>query len=277
MPVIAMNHEMGSQGMFVAEGLAAQLGISMVHHQVVDYVAEKMHVRKSTVRRFLEGKAGMLERWSTDESSLAVYKAEEILDLTAKGNVLIRGWGATYLLRRIPHVVCVRVCAPLDRRVKLLMERLDTDDEEFAREEIRRSDAAHIANMQHQFGVTWGDPLLYDIVLNTERVSIDSCIEQVKQLVQRPEFQETDESRAQLANLTLEYHIRSALQSNPATAEVDITINVDDGKIVLQGIVLSEAEKRAAAENSASVAGVKKVVNKLKIMKGGKFFPSARM
>ena len=276
MPVIAMNHEMGSQGMFVAEGLAAQLGLSMVHHEVVDYVAEKMHARKSTVRRFLEGKAGMLERWSTDENSLAVYKAEEILDLAAKGNVLIRGWGATYLLRRIPHVVCVRVCAPVERRVKLLMERLDTD-EEFAREEIRRSDTAHVANMQHQFGVTWGDPLLYDIVLNTERVSIASCIEQVKLLAKRPEFQETAASRAQLEILTLEYHIRSALQSNPATAEVEITINVDDGKIVLQGIVLSEEEKRATGETSAKVAGVKKVENKLKIMKDGKFFPSARM
>jgi cytidylate kinase len=276
MPVIAMNHEMGSQGMFVAEGLAAQLGLSMVHHEVVDYVAEKMHARKSTVRRFLEGKAGMLERWSTDENSLAVYKAEEILDLAAKGNVLIRGWGATYLLRRIPHVVSVRVCAPVERRVKLLMERLDTD-EEFAREEIRRSDTAHVANMQHQFGVTWGDPLLYDIVLNTERVSIASCIEQVKLLAKRPEFQETAASRAQLEILTLEYHIRSALQSNPATAEVEITINVDDGKIVLQGIVLSEEEKRATGETTAKVAGVKKVENKLKIMKDGKFFPSARM
>ena len=276
MPVIAMNHEMGSQGMFVAEGLAAQLGLSMVHHEVVDYVAEKMHARKSTVRRFLEGKAGMLERWSTDESSLAVYKAEEILDLAAKGNVLIRGWGATYLLRRIPHVVSVRVCAPVERRIKLLMERLDTD-EEFAREEIRRSDTAHVANMQHQFGVTWGDPLLYDIVLNTERVSIASCIEQVKLLAKRPEFQETAASRAQLEILTLEYHIRSALQSNPATAEVEITINVDDGKIVLQGIVLSEEEKRATGETTAKVAGVKKVENKLKIMKDGKFFPSARM
>jgi cytidylate kinase len=276
MPVIAMNHEMGSQGMFVAEGLAAQLGLSMVHHEVVDYVAEKMHARKSTVRRFLEGKAGMLERWSTDESTLAVYKAEEILDLAAKGNVLIRGWGATYLLRRIPHVVSVRVCAPIEKRIKLLMERLDTD-EEFSREEIRRSDAAHIANMQHQFGVTWGDPLLYDIVLNTERVSVESCIEQVKQLVKRPEFQETAASRAQLEFLTLEYHIRSALHSNPATAEVDITINVVDGKVVLQGIVLTEEEKRAAGEVSAKVAGVKKVENKLKIMKGGKLFPSARM
>lgn len=277
MPVIAMNQEMGSQGKFVAERLAEELGLEIVRHEVIDHVAEKMHVRKSTLQRFLEGKAGLLERWGTDETTLALFEVEELLELAAKGNVLIRGWGATYLLRRISHVVCVRVCAPFDLRVKLLMERLDTDDEEFARKEIRRSDTAHLANMQHQFGVTWGDPLLYDIVLNTERVSIDSCIEQVKLLVQRPEFQETPESHMQLVNLTLEYHIRSALQSNPKTSEVDISINAENAKVTLQGIVLSDEEKRAAGEVATQVAGVKKVDNKLKVMKGGKTFPSVKM
>jgi hypothetical protein len=62
-----------------------------VRHEVIASVAEKMHVRRSTLQRLMEGKAGMLERWGADESSLALYKAEEILGLAAKGNVLIRG------------------------------------------------------------------------------------------------------------------------------------------------------------------------------------------
>jgi cytidylate kinase len=44
---------------------------------------------------------------------------------------------------------------------------------------VRRSDASHAARMNTQFGVTWGDPLLYDLVLNTERISVDSCAEQI--------------------------------------------------------------------------------------------------
>jgi cytidylate kinase len=273
MPVIAMNQEMGSRGMHVAQGLATELGLATVRQEVISYVADKMQVRKSTLRRFLEGKAGMLERWGTDESSLALYKAEEILELAAKGNVLIRGWGATCLLRPISHVVCVRIGAPFNLRVKWLMERLETDDEELVREEIKQSDAAHTVNIQSQFGVTWGDPLIYDLVLNTERVSVESCVEQIKQLVQRSEFHETPESRAQLANLTLEYRIRSALRSDPKTSEVDITISADGGQITLLGIVLSDEEKRATREVVARVAGVTKVDNKLKVMKGDKIFP----
>jgi hypothetical protein len=60
MPVIAMNQEMGSMGKDVAAMLAEQLGLSLVRHEVVDHVAEKLHAKKSLVRRIMEGKAGLI-------------------------------------------------------------------------------------------------------------------------------------------------------------------------------------------------------------------------
>ncbi len=276
MPVIAMNQEMGSQGKFVAEKLAEELGLEIVRHEIMDHVAEKMHLRKSALQRFLEGKAGVIERWGTDEASLALFKVEEILALAAKGNVIIRGWGATHVLRPIPHIPCVRVGAPFATRVKWLMNRLDTDDEEMASEEIRHSDMAHRANMQRQFGVTWGEPMQYDITLNTERLSVATCVEQIKQLLKRPEFEETPASRAKLANLTLEYHARAALRAHAKTADVKISISADNGKLVLEGIAASADERHAIVDVVSHVAAVKGVDNKLKVMKDVKIFPSSK-
>jgi cytidylate kinase len=276
MPVIAMNQEMGSQGKFVAEKLAEELGLEIVRHEIMDHVAEKMHLRKSMLQRFLEGKAGVIERWGTDEASLALFKVEEILALAAKGNVIIRGWGATHVLRPIPHIPCVRVGAPFAARVKWLMKRLDTDDEEMASDEIRHSDMAHRANMQRQFGVTWGEPMQYDITLNTERLSVAACVEQIKQLLKRPEFEETPASRAKLANLTLEYHVRAALRANPKTADVKISISADSGKVTLEGIAVSPEERHAIAEAVSDVAGVKSADNKLRTMKYPKMFPASK-
>ena len=127
------------------------------------------------------------------------------------GNVVLRGWGATCLLRPVPHVVCVRVTRSFEKRVEWLMGHLGTDDLEFAEAEVRRSDQAHASRMNDQFGVTWGDPVLYDLVLNTDRVSVDSCVAQISQLASRPEFAETPESRALLANMALEARVRAAL------------------------------------------------------------------
>jgi cytidylate kinase len=276
MPVIAMNQEMGSQGKLVAEQLAADLGLEIVRHEIIDHLAEKMHVRKSMLQRFLQGKSGLIERWGTDEASLALFKVEEILALAAKGNVIIRGWGATHVLRPIPHIPCVRVGAPFAVRVRWLMNSLGTDDEEMAAEEIRHSDAAHRANMQRQFGVTWGEPMQYDLTLNTERLSVATCVEQIKQLLARPEFTETPESRAKLANLTLEYHVRAALRASPKTADVKVAISADNGKILLEGITISPEERHAIVEVVSHVPGVKGVDNKLKVMKDVKIFPSSK-
>ena len=276
MPVIAMNQEMGSQGKFVAEKLAEELGLAIVRHEVIEHVAEKMHLRKSMLQRFLEGKAGLLERWGTDEASLALFKVEEILDLAAKGNVIIRGWGATHVLRPIPHIPCVRVGAPFATRLKWLMNSLGTDDEDMVAEEIRHSDMAHRANMQHQFGVAWGEPMQYDITLNTERLSVATCVEMIKELLKRPEFKETPESRAKLANLTLEYHVRAALRASPKTADVKISISADSGKVTLEGIAASTEERHAIVEVVGHVPGVRSADNKLKTMKYTKMFPSSK-
>ena len=276
MPVIAMNQEMGSQGKLVAEQLAADLGLEIVRHEIIDHLAEKMHVRKSMLQRFVQGKSGLIERWGTDEASLALFKVEEILELATKGNVIIRGWGATHVLRPIPHIPCVRVGAPFATRVKWLMNSLGTDDEEMAAEEIRHSDAAHRANMHRQFGVTWGEPMQYDLTLNTERLSVATCVEQIKQLLTRPEFTETPESRARLANLTLEYHVRAALRAHAKTADVKVAISADNGRILLEGIAISPEERHAIVEVVSAVPGVKGVDNKLKVMKDVKIFPSSK-
>ena len=266
MPVIAMTQEAGTRGSEVAAGVAAALGIESISHDLAERVADKMNVKKSLLQRVREGKASILEKFSTSKIEIAVFTAEEVLSLAQRGNILIRGWGSTLLLRPVAHVPTVRVCAPMAYRIRSLMERLDTDDEEFLRTEIEKSDAAHAAAMQARFHVHWGDPLLYDLTLNTERVSIESCVEQVVALTRRPEFQETDASRAQLANLALQARARAALHADPRTADAQITFVADGGVLRLRGIVESETDKRAAAEVCRQVEGVSEVVNELKTM-----------
>lgn len=264
MPVIAMNQEMGSLGKDVAQALGEELGLSLVTHEVVDHVAAKMNTRRSLIRRVTEGKAGMFDRMRTDQQSVSTYVAEEVFDLAARGNVIIRGWGATYLLRRIPHIPCIRICAPIECRLQWLMQRLETDDEELALEELRRSDAAHTNNMHVRFGVTWGDPLLYDLVLNTRRVSVGACVDQIKSLLAQPEFAETEAARKALADASLEAHVRAALKADDATHEVDIYVTADNGRVLLQGIVYSEEERRAAAGIVERVPGVQSVSSELR-------------
>lgn len=277
MPVIALTQGMGSLAQDIAEGLAKDLGLKTLQHEVAERVASKMHVPKSLISRLRAGKAGLIEGLRADHQAIAVYTAEEVLAAAAEGNVVIRGWGATQLLRSVPHVPCIRVMRPLPQRVQWLMQELGTDDESLAESEIKRSDQANASRMHDQFGVQWGDPSLFDMVLNVERLSVLTCIEQIKGLLQRPEFAETAASRRTLQGLALAARVRSALNSHAATEAVDISIDAVDGQLTLKGIVADADEKAAALQVAAAVPGVAAVVaDQLHAVADAKRFPTHR-
>ncbi len=275
MAVIAMTQEMASLGKDVSLGVAEALGLQQVRHEVGDVVAGRMHVKKSLIRRIREGKASKIEKWSADEKTISIFTAEEVFDLAVKGNVLVRGWGATLLLRSVPHIPCIRVCAPLELRVKRLMERLETDDAELARREIEMDDAARSSRMSEHFNVTWGDPTLYDLTLNTERIPIPTCVDQVVALARSPAFQETAQSRQLVADLALQSRARAALRADARTSGIDITVEVNAGRVRLRGIVVDDREKALAKEVLQPLPGVQGIEDELRTMAGGLYrFPS---
>jgi cytidylate kinase len=276
MPVIAMTQEMGSLAKDVSLRLAEAMGLAVMRHEVLDHVADKMNVPKSLIGRLRGGKAGLVERLKTDQRSVGLYTADELFALAAKGDVVLRGWGATCLLRPVPHVVCVRITRSLDKRVEWLMAHLGSDDAAFAEAELRRSDRAHASRMHELFDVTWGDPLLYDLVLNTDRISVDGCVEQIRALVGRPEFAETDASRALLADMALAARIRVALKEDAATRNIDVTIVAEGDRVALQGIVVSPEERLQAEKVATGVAGVATVDNQLRLMATDRRFTSAK-
>lgn len=276
MPVIAMTQEMGSLAKDVALQLAQAMNLAVMRHEVLEHVADRMSVPTSLIGRLRGGKAGLVERLTTDQRSVALYTSEELFALADRGNVVLRGWGATVLLRPIPHVVCVRVTRSFQKRVEWLMGHLQTDDAQFAAAEVRRSDQAHASRMHDQYGVTWGDPVLYDLVLNTDRVSVDSCVEQIRLLAGRPEFAETAESHALLTDMALEARVRVAFRDHASTRGINITIEAAGDQVTLRGIVLDADERAQAQAVAAAVPGVAGVDNQLRLMAASRLFTSSK-
>jgi cytidylate kinase len=261
MAVIAMTREMGSLGKDVAAALADQMGLTVVHHELVEHhLAEKLGVQEDAVHRYLEGEASLLERWRIDKQKLSRFTAEEILELAQKGKVIIRGWGATGVLRHIPHVLRVRICADMGFRERVMTRRLGLDAAA-ARQEIDRSDAAHAAIVRSFFGVDWQNPLIYHLVLNTGSVPIETCVTIVRLLAERPEFQETEETRSVLADKLVESRVRAALGDAFATP---VDIRVEKGKVTLTGTTMGPIGN--VEEIVRSVPGVTDVENRVVVV-----------
>ena len=265
MPLIAMTREMGSLGKDVAAGIAQRANKKVVYHEIIEPLANKMRLRKSHVERFLEGKSGIWERLTTDRTSLSIFTADETFRfLRDDSTAVIRGWGAVHLLRNIPHVIRVRVCAPFDTRVARMMERLGTDNRETVENEIHLSEEAHSAITKRHFGVNWKDPENYDLVLSTERLSVDDCVDEVEGMMKRPRFQETQDSIRLVTNLSLEWAVRSALRRDTRTTEVGITVECLDGVVRLLGVVDDADQAMAVEDIVRSIEGVREVDNQLR-------------
>ncbi|HLX23722.1 MAG TPA: cytidylate kinase family protein [Usitatibacter sp.] len=265
MPLVAMTREMGSLGKDVAAGVAQRSNRKVVYHEIIEPIANKMRLRKSHVERFLDGKSGLWEKLTTDRTALSIFTADETFRFLRDGSTaVIRGWGAVHLLRNIPHVIRVRVCAPLETRVSRMMDRLQTDNRETVESEIQMSEEAHTAITKRHFGVNWRDPELYDLVLCTERLSVEECVDEIDGMMKRKCFQETQDSLRMVDDLATEWSVRSALRRDERTARTHFTVECSGGVVSLLGVVDTQAEASAAGEVAKAAEGVKSVDNQLK-------------
>src|SRR4051812_43915656 len=269
MPLIAMNREMGSLGKDVAKQLGAALGLKIQHHEIIDHLANRARMRKSHVISFLEGSQGLLERLTTDDIKLRVLTADEIASAAeAAPGVILRGWGATSLLKDVPH--CVRVCvsAPRRQRVRRMMHRLGLEDDKAAAAIVDENDRSAQAVMRRHFHVDVRDINEYDVGFNTDRMSVEQCVEKVLAMVRSPQFEETDESRGKLRDVAIQHHVRAALRMHASTSHCYVKVSVLYGRVTLEGVVEGPDQRAACAEIASRIKGVMDVENKLRTEDG---------
>jgi cytidylate kinase len=242
------------------------LGIEVVHQEVVEHhLAEHLHLSDSAVHRLLEGNASLWERWRINPERMSRYTASEVLELAGRGNVLIRGWGAAQLLFDVAHVIRVRICAPMKKRVAVMSERLGITDERAIRREIERSDDAHSWGVQRQFNVDWRDSEHYHIVLNTGFVSVKTCVSLIQQLAVTAAYMETEGSRRVLADKLIQAEVRKILGVHAADTPFGTAINVgiSSGKVTLSGIISGDGDLRKAIESIEKIEGVTEIENRI--------------
>ena len=258
MTVIAMTREMGSLGKEIARDLADHFESRLVYHELIGDPPEPSHLDEpSEVKRHL-GNGSDTNGASHRNGRMTPV---ELLELASRGNVIIRGWGAVRLLHQIPHIFCVRVCAPMQDRVDEIVRRLGVSERN-ARREIHRSDDLHSNVFERLSGGDWRDALNYDMVVNTARVRPEDAADLIVEAVSRPTFQETDESRQILADRLSEARIASFLANDPDLAGAcrNVYVSVSGSAVTLYGAVRGWGLAReigAAVQAHADVAEVR--------------------
>lgn len=262
MPILAMTREIGSLGTYVGQEAARRLGFDFVRQEIIAEAARLHEADPGTLVATVEAKPRAFETRQAAARRNFAYVAAEVLNVALKDSVVILGRWSTLLLRGIGHTLRVRVCAPLDVRAQRLAERMGVSAEEAA-QRIRRSDEGIRSRIQQFFDVAWDDPRLYDLTLNTERLSVEEAAEVIIRMLGRPAFQSTEASRAALWDAALAARIRAAFKASPDASHLDITIHSRAGGIELTGTVPEAADREAVGRIAAGFAGSGTVENRL--------------
>jgi cytidylate kinase len=203
MRVITISREYGSGGGEIAARLARRLGWQLIDHEVVVRVAEMLHVSEEeaeehdervqslALRIFKSLRLGhptmpMTVDIPTSMDSRAFYEARcQIIEgAVASGHVVIVGRGAQAHLAKRRDVLHVRIVAPFELRLAYVMSR-EGLDREAAHARIMKKDQErdrYLATFYHRHP---GDPHLYDLVLNTGILDLESAAEVIAIVLER--------------------------------------------------------------------------------------------
>jgi cytidylate kinase len=187
---VTISRQAGCGAVFIAEKLAHFLQQHAPHgdtkwtvfdRELMDKVLADHNLPKYLAQFLPEDRISQIEDTLADifgvhppTQKVVQQTAETILQLAELGSAILIGRAGNIITAKLPHVLHVRLVAPLDDRI----ERICRDDHKTL-DEARRfcleEEQARARYIKTYFNADTNDPLLYHLIINTSRVGCDNA------------------------------------------------------------------------------------------------------
>jgi len=265
MSVITVSRQMGSRGLEIAQAVASRFDYQYVDKEKIGMALADAGLSKIQFDKLDEKKPSFWDSWAIDRNKFFHHLQMIIYEFARKNNVVIVGRGGQILLRSLPGVLHVRVIAPFDVRLQRIMKQEGADEKQAFRL-LRRSDEDSAGFIQSFFKADWEDPSLYDLVINTQKLSVDSAIMMILEAIQGPEIKEgARETERKLGDLILFQKVESLIMALLGMGYAYINIHVEGGIVTLDGSVPPGADPKYCERAVANIEGVQRVDNRLSV------------
>jgi cytidylate kinase len=180
--VVTFSRERGSGGDILAERLAEKLGYGLFHQEVLHNMAESARVSVQFVETLDEKSVSVLEEWISSLVDKRHLWPDQYLQHLMKiigtigkhGRAVIIGRGSNFVLP--PHKrLSIRVIAPMEKRIANVSKELGITGEE-AKQKITKTESDRKGFIKKYFNADIADIFNYDLIINTENLSIDDAI-----------------------------------------------------------------------------------------------------
>jgi len=265
MAIISICRGTKSGGEALARCLADQFEYPLLGREVLQEAAAQLGVPANDLVEKMEDRPRFFDRSATLRRTYIAAVQATLAEAAAGGNLVYHGLAGGFLLKDVPGVLCVRLIAPLEMRVRTLRESHGMD-EDSAEAYIREVDEARARWVKGMYGVDILDPTNYDMVLNLGTFSIQEACKIVTVAANRPEFTLTETRLRDLQDFRIASQVRLALMDDMGTQTLDLTTRVKRGVVEVHGQapILNTGEVgNRVTEIARSIEGVKDVVLKI--------------
>ncbi len=194
--IVTIQRELGAGGLSVGEALAADLGATLLSERTIidslcarggfsaaylQRVDERPPSAASTFMADLARATAMVQamEWRSTEHAVVDQIRSLVLEAAERGHVVVVGHGGSQLLAGAVdqhQIFSILLHAGREWRIAQVQKRWSLTHEE-ATERVRRTDDLRRKYVQHFFSTDLYDARAYDIVIDTERLGIETAIE----------------------------------------------------------------------------------------------------
>lgn len=260
MAIIVISTQMGAGGPEVGMALGQQLGYRYVDQELLQDAVRRYGLAEERLSQLDESKPTIFERFDAETRHYLTVLQTTLLELAELDNAVFMRGGGQWLLRGVPHVLRVRVVAPFELRVRQWIKRVaamtgETPNQRAAADFVRRDDAEKSGRMRYLYEVDISDPMLYDLIVNTEHLHYEAVVNLIESVIRRDDMTTTDAGRRIVAARALASRVQVALANHPETRRYRITVEAEDGVVSLEGTAALDR----AVEVAREVPGVRDV------------------
>jgi cytidylate kinase len=258
MSVVAVSESIGSLGIEMGRLLAGSLGYEFAERDIIGKAADRFGEDVARLSHAAEERPSLVERFAAAQRRFALYVEATVHEMAAHDDIVLVGLSSTLILREAPHTLRLRVTAPERRRAQRVAQGQGLG-EAAALDHVRDSDRERSGRVRFLYHVDWEDPLQYDFVVNTDRLTAEEAAEFVRKLLSRGRFESSEPSRRAMKDLSLAAQARALLIADPITRHRAITVECANGVLALGGRVEEWSVRNAAERALARVPGCREV------------------
>lgn len=189
--IISISREFGSGGHWIAEKIAADLGLNLYDRNMLDEIAKAKNIKVEYLEKFEEKPRNLIlsrrvgAYSNSMEEIVADMQFEYLREKADSGeSFVVVGRCAETVLGEYPGLISFFVLGDKDVKLKNVKKHFGLNDAE-AKAKIKRHDIKRKMYHNRHSDFKWGDSRNYDICINSSKLGLEKTAEILEEYVKQ--------------------------------------------------------------------------------------------